>query len=82
MAPRNVRNFWLDLNVDKGDGTATNTGVGPVAKDGGFRCRVLMRSDGQIYSEDLMVDGIVIDGLLELRVWDGGRMIFKRTTKR
>lgn len=76
---RNVRNFWLDISVD---GKAAGVSTGPRNKDGGFRCRVLMRADGQIHHGDLTIDGIVVDGLLELRVWDGGNMIFKRTTKR
>lgn len=77
--PRNVRNFWLTVKVD---GKKSEVGTGPRSKDGGFRCHVLQRADGQVYHEEIVVEGIIRDGLLELKVWDGGDVIFKRTTKR
>jgi hypothetical protein len=77
--PRNVRNFWLDIEVD---GRKAGVGTGPRNKDGGFRCHVRQRSDGQVHHNTIVVEGIVRDGLLELKVWDDGDVIFKRTTKR
>lgn len=76
--PRNVRNFWLTLKVD---GKKTDVATGPRARSGGFRCHVLMRSEGAIYDKEVVLEGIVSDGLLELKLWDGGDVVFKRTTK-
>ena len=42
--PRNVRNFWLELNVDGRSPVET----GPKAKDGGFSLRILIRNEGCI----------------------------------
>jgi hypothetical protein len=78
--PRSVRNFFLNIDVD---GKKTSVATGPRGKGGGFRCRVLVRADGQVHHDDLTVEGVVRqDGLLELKVWDGGNVIFKRITKR
>lgn len=76
--PRNVRNFWLNITID---GKKTDIGAGPRSRSGGFRCQVLQRADGEIHREELIVEGIPRDGLLELKVWVGGDVIFKRTTK-
>lgn len=43
--PRNVRNFWLELNVD---GATKRIETGPRAKDGGFELTILMRDKGSI----------------------------------
>ena len=76
--PRNVRNFWIELSVD---GKKTAVATGPRSRSGGFRCKVLQRADGAIHHEDIIVEGIHRDGLLELKVWVSGDVIFKRTTK-
>lgn len=76
--PRVVRNFWVDLTVD---GKKAPVGTGPRSRTGGFRCKVLQRADGDIHHEHLIVEGIHVDGLLELKVWVDGDVIFKRTTK-
>jgi hypothetical protein len=76
--PRNTRNFWLKINVD---GKKSEIATGPRSRDGGFRCSVLMRSNGRILDEELMIDGIVVNGLLKLRVWNGGEIVFTRMTK-
>lgn len=76
--PRNVRNFWLKIAVD---GKKTDIGTGPRSRAGGFRCQVLQRADGVIHHDDITVEGINRDGLLELKIWVGGDVIFKRTTK-
>jgi hypothetical protein len=76
--PRNVRNFWITLNVD---GKKTPVATGPRSRAGGFRCRILMRGDGAISDEDLVVEGSNHKGLLRLTVWVRGEAIFSRTTK-
>ena len=76
--PRNVRNWWIELSVD---GKKTAVATGPRSRGGGFRCKVLQRADGAIHHEDITVEGIHKDGLLELKVWVSGDVIFKRTTK-
>jgi hypothetical protein len=43
--PRNVRNFWLEGQID---GRSSKIEGGPVAKDGGFFLRIKMRDDGGI----------------------------------
>ena len=43
--PRNVRNFWLELDVD---GQRTQVATGPVAKDGGFQLTIRQRDKGDI----------------------------------
>ena len=77
--PRNVRNFWIEISVD---GKKTKVGTGPRNKEGGFRCKVLQRANGAVHHTDLTVEGLVREGLLELKVWAGGEVIFKRITKR
>lgn len=76
--PRNTRNFWLNINVD---GRKAKVGTGPRSRSGGFRCQVLQRADGAIHHDDVTIEGINRDGLLELKIWVGGDVIFKRTTK-
>lgn len=41
-SPRNVRNFWVDLNVDGHTAIAT----GPKPATGGFEQTILVRSNG------------------------------------
>lgn len=41
--PRNVRNFWLEIEVD---GRKTKVSLGPAGKTGGARVRVFMRHEG------------------------------------
>lgn len=43
--PRNVRNFWVDLEVD---GRKSSIGAGPVSKTGGFFMRIKIRNKGGI----------------------------------
>lgn len=63
--PRNVRNWWLELNVDGRVPTAS----GPQAKEGGFHLVIKQRSAGVIF-DALVVDGLANDdGSLELRAW-------------
>ena len=65
--PRNVRNFWLTLDVD---GRKTPIATGPVAKDGGFTLRIQIRRNGEV-CEAGYVRGIAKpDGTLTV-LWDG-----------
>jgi hypothetical protein len=43
--PRNVRNFWIDVNVD---GRESAIGTGPRAKDGGMNASFYIRSEGDV----------------------------------
>jgi hypothetical protein len=63
--PRNVRNFWLELEVD---GKKTKVATGPVRKDGGFTLDVKMRDMGCIMIAGQIV-GQVVDDKLFL-VWE------------
>ncbi len=55
-AVRNVRNFWIELEVD---GKPTKVATGPRSKDGGFSLRVLCRENGSISEKTLIVRGFV-----------------------
>lgn len=43
--PRNVRNFWIELDVD---GSKSQVATGPRSADGGFTPTILQRSEGDI----------------------------------
>ena len=43
--PRNVRNFWIDANID---GRQETLSGGPQGKNGGFTLTVKMRDNGDI----------------------------------
>ena len=59
--PRNVRNFWLDLDVDGRNPIAT----GPRSSLGGFCPRIFMREAGKsVYMGNLV--GTEANGILEL----------------
>ena len=77
--PRCVRNFFLKLRVD---GKKTEVSTGPRGKTGGFRCRLLMRSGGEVHNEEVILEGQERDGLLHLTIYTNGGTIFTRTTKR
>lgn len=63
--PRNVRNFWIDLNVD---GRKASVNTGPRRKDGGFRLSIKMRRDGDIFSP-VFIEGLANpDGTLKLMI--------------
>lgn len=77
--PRNVRNFWITLDVD---GKKSKVATGPRNRNGGFECIIKMRSEGQIFEEDIVIQGIVRNGLLTLNIYtDRTEPIFSRTTK-
>lgn len=77
--PRNVRNFWITLDVD---GKKTQVATGPRSRAGGFRCRIKMRSEGGILEDDILIEGQVRHGLLTLNVYaQDNDPVFSRTTK-
>lgn len=61
--PRNVRNFWLELNVD---GAAKRIETGPRAKDGGFDLVILQRDKGGIVRAATIRGVVGTDGRLNL----------------
>lgn len=53
--PQNVRNFWIELEVD---GRKSKIATGPVSKDGAFSLRVSMRNlDGSIHEDVVSLEG-------------------------
>lgn len=57
--PRNVRNFWIELDVD---GKKTPIATGPVKKDGVFYLTVSMRNeDGTIHKNAISLEGFVMN---------------------
>lgn len=78
--PRNVRNYWVSLEVG---GRKTRVAAGPRGKEQGFTCTVWMRNDGSVDPKPLVVAGLVVDGLLQLRVYrNRNELVYSRTTKR
>jgi hypothetical protein len=61
--PRNVRNFWVDLEVD---GRASNVGSGPRRRDGGLQATFRIRDEGGISKKSICVEGHEHDGKLRL----------------
>lgn len=55
--PRNVRNWWIELDVDG----RTPIAAGPAARDGGFELTVKQRDEGGILRA-LTVRGYADDG--------------------
>lgn len=51
--PRNVRNFWIDAQIDGRESRITG---GPSAKDGGMYVKVLFRENGQISNRNIVID--------------------------
>lgn len=65
--PRNVRNFWLDVQVDG----RSSIGLGPVAKDGGFSAQLKVRDAGSV-RDALSINGYAYqDGRLQVNIFDG-----------
>jgi hypothetical protein len=54
--PRNVRNFWIELDVD---GRKERVETGPVRADGGFQMTIRIRDEGSISDTVLLVEGNV-----------------------
>ncbi len=66
--PRNVRNFWIELDVD---GSKSRIETGPVRKDGGFSLTIRAREQGSISPTTLEVRGYV-DGSGEILTLSAG----------
>lgn len=62
--PRNVRNFWIEADID---GRKSAFASGPVRKDGGFELTIKMRSEGSIV-EAISAHGWV-DEQGNIRMW-------------
>lgn len=67
--PRNVRNFWIDLDVD---GRASRVSTGPRRKDGGFQLDIKMRTEGDIFNPVTIYGRANPDGTLSLKIFDNG----------
>lgn len=62
--PRNVRNFWITVNVD---GRATPIEAGPQRADGGFRIIIQQRENGYISDRTVEIAGLATsDGRLRV----------------
>jgi hypothetical protein len=62
--PRNVRNFWITLDVD---GKKERVATGPRSSGGGFELQILMRERGEIsIAGRLSITGRVREGQLFL----------------
>jgi hypothetical protein len=79
--PRNVRNFWIELDVD---GRKETLEAGPVSKTGGFSITIKMRNDGDI-EIPVRINGFANDeGDICLSIIDesSGKEVFERKAKR
>ena len=61
--PRNVRNFWIELDVD---GRKKRVATGPRSKDGGFRLIVYQREKGGIVKALNVFGSVNVLGKLEI----------------
>ncbi len=68
IMPRNVRNFWLEIDV----GNKTPVATGPVRADGGFCLRVLQRHRGKVTKAGHIVGSVDESGKLVL-TWENDR---------
>lgn len=65
--PRNVRNFWLELDIG---GKKQRVATGPRNKEDGFYLTILMRENGSISQKKMHVRGYVNSlGKLRLAAW-------------
>lgn len=76
--PRNVRNFWLELQVD---GSATRIETGPREKDGGFTLVIRQRDKGNIIAAMEVRGQVTTDGQLRLRAGTGEQLITVTTNR-
>ena len=61
--PRNVRNFWVELDID---GKTTEIATGPRNKDGGFSMLIKIRENGSISNKRMKIYGYADNGDLEI----------------
>ena len=65
--PRNVRNFWIEIEVD---GRKAKIATGPVSKTRGFTVRILQRGAHHECTNPVMtIVGREEDGGLECSAW-------------
>lgn len=77
--PRNVRNFWITLDVD---GKKTRVETGPRSRDGGFNMTILTRTNGAIGDNRTVIYGrLLSSGLLRLAIRTGDEDIYERIVK-
>ena len=77
--PRNVRNFWIEAEVD---GRKTPIAFGPQGADGGFRLTICMRNKGEV-EEVAQIEGADIgDKRLGLRIAAVGRQYIRVNRQR
>ena len=81
--PRNVRNFWVELQVD---GKAIRVETGPKARGGGFNLTILQRDKGGIVTAARISGRALSDGTIHLDVTaeksDRGPVDFRVSTER
>jgi len=77
--PRNVRNFWIDANID---GRKERLTGGPRRKDGGFALEVSVRSEGDSQRALCIVGRQTNDGELQICIWDGDGAIWNKRFRR
>jgi len=77
--PRNVRNFWLNADID---GRRSRFASGPRARDGGFRLDIYHRERGDISPKPLRVSGRCVKGTLSVTVEDGDDTVFQKEVQR
>lgn len=77
--PRNVRNSWVDIDVD---GRVSSIGAGPEAKHGTMTAQFYVRNEGMV-QRSVRVDTYVDGNRLALEVRDPhGNVVFRHETKR
>ena len=78
--PKNVRNFWIDLNVD---GRQNIIGTGPKSRDGGLKLTLCQRNEGCVDKVLEINCYCGSDGQLHTRVGgEEGLVVYGVTTDR
>ncbi len=54
--PRNVRNFWIEIEVD---GKKEKIATGPKAADGGFTMKIFVRENGNVSDNAVLISGTI-----------------------
>lgn len=67
--PRNVRNFWLELEVS---GKRTRVATGPVAKEGGFDLTIKIRRNGEVHEAGYILGRADEHGALSVKWFPEG----------
>jgi hypothetical protein len=77
--PRNVRNFWLEADIDGRKETLTG---GPKNRDGGISITLKVREKGEVSFDKLKITGVVEDDKYLLVTVSGfGYSFYKRFRK-